>query len=74
MYFQRCTGEGADEGETYGSSRTVFPIPDLQEGRVTTGIIDDLLSQGADEIIKDPQSISRNVFDAPSHLRFSKKW
>lgn len=62
------------DGGTYRSSCTVFPIPDLQEGRVTTGVIDDLLGQGTDEIIKNPQPISRNVFDTPSHLCFSKEW
>jgi hypothetical protein len=51
----------------------VSPIPDLQEGRVTTRVIDDLLGQGTNEIIKDPQPISRNVFDTPSHLGFSKE-
>jgi hypothetical protein len=52
----------------------VFPVPDLQEGRITSGIIDDLLCQGADKIIKDPQPVSRNVFDTPSHLCLSKEW
>lgn len=52
----------------------MFPIPDLQEGRIDTGIIDDLLRQGTDEIIKDPQPVSRNMFDTPSHLRPVEEW
>ena len=62
------------EGRTYGSLRTVFPIPDLHEGRVTTDIIDDLLCQSTDEVIKDSQPISRNIVHAPSRLRLSKEW
>ena len=61
------------KGRTYGSPRTIFPVPDLHEGRVTADVIDDLLCQGADEVIKDSQPISRNVVDAPSHLRLSKE-
>lgn len=71
--FPECKGLGAEEGRTYGSSRTVLPIPDLQEGRVTTSVIDNLLGQCTDKIIEDPQSVSRNVVDTPSHLRFSEE-
>ena len=62
------------EGITYGSPCTMLPIPDLHEGRVTTDIINDLLRQSTDEVIKDAQPVSRNMVDSPSHLRLSKEW
>lgn len=61
------------KGRTYGSPRTMFPIPDLHECRITTDIIHNLLRQRTDEVVEDSQPISRNMVDAPGDLRFSKE-
>jgi hypothetical protein len=65
---------GLTKEGTYRSTGTVFPIPDLQEGRGTASIVDDLLGQCTDEVVEDPQPVGRNVVDTPSHLRLSKEW
>ena len=52
--FPEMHMKGWTKRRTHGSSRTVLPIPDLQEGRIATGVIDHLLGQGTDKIIKNP--------------------
>ena len=51
----------------------MFPIPDLHEGRETASIVDDLLRQRTDEIVKNSQPVRRYMVNAPGHLRFSKE-